>query len=189
MYYNHEIFNIYYKKYGNGKQNLIILPGWGDNRKTFNFIINNLKDYFTIYTFDYPGFGKTNFPDKHLQIFDYAKVINDFLDENNINNPIIIGHSFGGKIAYAYAQNHRVDNLVLAAPSLIKPTKTLLQKSKIILYKLLKKINKYTNNKLQKYMNKLGSKDFQNSHGIMRRIMVCAVNSYYGMASPLTLIS
>lgn len=28
-------------------------------------------------------------------------------------------------------------------------------------------------------MNKLGSKDYQNSHGVMRRIMVSSVNTYY----------
>ena len=107
MYYNHELFNLYYKKLGGGKQNIVILPGWGNNRETFNYLIDTLKEYFTIYIFDYPGFGKTKFPNKDLTIYDYATVINDFLDDKNINKPIIMGHSFGGRLIILLASIHK----------------------------------------------------------------------------------
>lgn len=169
--------DINYRIYGEGEDALLI-HGWGQSTYQMLPIAHILKGYRCL-VIDLPGFGESLTPKNVLTIKDYAHVIHKLCVKLKFKPSLVIGHSFGGKIAYAYAQNHRVDNLVLAAPSLIKPTKTLLQKSKIILYKLLKKINKCTNNKLQKYMNKLGSKDFQNSHGIMRRIMVCAVNSYY----------
>ena len=94
---NKENFNYY--KYGNSKKVLISLPGWGDTRKTFDFYINNLKDKFTIYIFDYPGFGNSKFPNKVLTLDDYVIYIKNFIKEKNINNPYIICHSFGCRIA------------------------------------------------------------------------------------------
>ena len=38
-------FNIFYKKYGKGKNNIIILPGWGNNRETYNYIIKKTLPY------------------------------------------------------------------------------------------------------------------------------------------------
>ena len=43
-------FNIYYEKYGNSKDNILILPGWGDTRSTFNNLISLLKNNFTVYS-------------------------------------------------------------------------------------------------------------------------------------------
>ena len=34
---------MYYEKYGTKKQNILILPGWGNTRETFNNIINYFK--------------------------------------------------------------------------------------------------------------------------------------------------
>ena len=98
MYIKLDDINLYYEKYGNKKQEIIILPGWGDNRKTFYYLINYLKDYFTIYIIDYPGFGNSKFPDKDLTIYDYKEFIIKFIKKLKIKNPIIIAHSFGGRI-------------------------------------------------------------------------------------------
>ena len=48
MYLNINNINLYYEKYGTKEQTIVILPGWGDTRKTFDYLINYLKDYFTI---------------------------------------------------------------------------------------------------------------------------------------------
>lgn len=181
MYYNHEIFNIYYEKYGNGKQNLIILPGWGDNRITFDFIINNLKDYFTIYIFDYPGFGKTKFPDKHLEIFDYAQVINDFLDDNNINNPIIMGHSFGGRLIILLKSIYKkhFQKIILMDSAGIKNF-SFKKTFRKYLYKFLKKL-KFLFKDKEKYLKKLlsifGSTDFKNIEVNMQKTFINIVNT------------
>ncbi len=58
MFFEYNNISLYYEKYGNSKNVIIILPGWGDTRKTFNYLIDLLKDYYTIYILDYPGFPK-----------------------------------------------------------------------------------------------------------------------------------
>ena len=89
MYYKHSLLNLYYEKYGNNRNVLIILPGWGNNRQTWNYFINTFKNYFTIYIFDYPGFGNTIFPQNNLTIFDYGMLFADFINDNQINNPVL----------------------------------------------------------------------------------------------------
>ncbi len=97
MYLKIQELNIYYEKYGNKKQNILILPGWGNNRKTFSYLINFLKNYFTVYILDYPGFGNSKL-NKTLTIFEYTSIINDFIKILKMESPILIGHSFGGRI-------------------------------------------------------------------------------------------
>ena len=48
MYYNKDDFSIYYEKYGKSSKTILILPGWGDTRKTFSFLIDYLKNKFLI---------------------------------------------------------------------------------------------------------------------------------------------
>ena len=80
--------NFICKKYGNKEKVLIILPGWGDTRTTFDFYVQSLIEKFTIYIFDYPGFGESIFPNKDLTIDDYALYIKKFIEENSKITPI-----------------------------------------------------------------------------------------------------
>jgi len=181
MHYYHEIFNIYYEKHGNGKQNIIILPGWGNNRETFNYLINNLKEVFTIYIFDYPGFGNTLFPKHDLTIYDYAQVINDFLDDKNINKPIIIGHSFGGRLIILLASIHKkhFSKIIFIDSAGIKNF-SLKKTFRKYLYKFLKKL-KFLFKDKNKYLNKLlsifGSTDFKNINPEMQKTFINIVNT------------
>ena len=159
--------NFKYYKYGNGKKVLIILPGWGDTRKTFDFYINNLKDKFTIYIFDYPGFGNSKFPNKVLTLDDYVIYIKNFIKEKNINNPYIICHSFGCRIAILLISKYRIliDRLIIIGGAGIR-RKSIIRKIKILRYKLLKKLSIFIRkNKKDKYLNNLikkyGSSDYK----------------------------
>ena len=78
-------FTIYYEKYGNKDKNILILPGWGNNRKTFDYLISILEKDYSIYILDYPGFGKSKFPSRDLYIKDYSYLIRNFLIEKKIS--------------------------------------------------------------------------------------------------------
>ena len=71
MYLTVKDLTIYYEKYGNGKNIILILPGWGNTRETFRYIIDYFKDKYTIYIIDYPGLGKSPIPTKTLNIYNY----------------------------------------------------------------------------------------------------------------------
>lgn len=119
---------IYYQKLGKGKP-LVMLHGWGDSVFTFWPIVDFLKDDFTIWLIDLPGFGKSDLPKKVLTILGYAKIIAQFLKQNKINKPILFGHSYGGKISIKLAALYPklISKLILEASSGIKLKKTLVQ--------------------------------------------------------------
>lgn len=181
MYYNHSLINLYYEKIGTSQKVLIILPGWGNNRKTWDYFIKVFKNYFTIYIFDYPGFGKTTFPQKNLTIYDYAKVFNDFINDNNLYNQIILGHSFGGRLIILLTSlyHQRFKKIILMDSAGIKNF-SLKKSFKKYLYKLLKKLAFLFKNK-EKYLKKLlsifGSNDFKNIDVNMHKTFINIVNT------------
>ena len=77
---------------------LIFLHGWGITSEIFKPIYYFLKDDFKIYDLDLPGFGNSPI-EKPMALKDYAEKVYKFLKNNNIEKPIIIGHSFGGAVA------------------------------------------------------------------------------------------
>lgn len=142
MKFNVKDFTMYYEKHGNNDKNIIILPGWGNTRETFNYLISILKEEYTVYILDYPGFGKSTFPNRDLTIKDYSYLITEFIKKKKINNPTLIAHSFGGRIIIDMFQDLKVkiNNLILIDIAGIKPKKSLFKKIKEKTYKLLKKL-------------------------------------------------
>jgi len=166
--------NFYFEKYGNSKKVLLILPGWGNTRNTFDFYINNLKDKFTIYIFDYPGFGKSKKLKTPYTIYDYTEYIKKFMERENITNPYILCHSFGCRIATILIGKYRVlvDRLIIIGGAGIK-NKSIKRKLRIIRYKILKKVSLFIPKKKKKeYLNKLimkyGSNDYKELTNIER---------------------
>lgn len=140
MYYKYNNHNIYYEKYGNFKKNIIILPGWGETRKTFDSMINKLKKEYTVYIIDYPGFGYSSYIKKELTIYDYSNIVYNFIKDNKIKNITIISHSFGGRISSILIGKNKlkIDKLILLDVAGIKRIKI-----KILLKRYLYKILKF----------------------------------------------
>ncbi len=173
----------YYEKYGNKEKVLIILPGWGDTRKTFNYYINNLKDKFTIYIFDYPGFGNCSFPNHSLTLDDYVLFIKNFICEHNINNPYILCHSFGCRIALLLIGNYRVlvDKLIIIGGAGIR-RKSLKRIIKTYKYKLLKSLKifikkKNRSNYLNRLFLKYSSEDYKSLNNYQKTTFSNIINT------------
>ncbi len=166
MYYEFLDYEMYYEKVGCGNKNILILPGWGETRITFFKMINYLSDGFTVYIVDYPGFGNSPFPNKDMTIYDYALLIKNFMTDLEINDPLIIAHSFGGRIATILngVLNVKISKMLLMDIAGIKPKKSLKSKIKEKVYKIKKKfINLFCKNrkeKLEKLRKKYGSSDY-----------------------------
>ncbi len=189
MYYNKDDYSMYYEKHGNGDKTLLILPGWGNTRNTFRMMIDYFKDKYTIYIVDYPGFGKSVFPNRDLTIYDYANIIRDFMTDEDITNPIIITHSFGGRISTLISGYYKdkVDKLIMIDTAGIKHKKGLFKYLKQLLYKFLKKIKFIIPKRkrslyLKRLINIFGSSDYKNLDKYMYNSFKNIVNedlSYY----------
>ena len=122
---------------------------------------------------DLPGFGESNEPYSIWTMYDYAECIDELLKSLKIDNPILIGHSFGGKISLIYASKYKVKKLVLFGSPYKKEIKKLSTKTKIL--KKLKRVPLL--NKLEGFAKKhIGSRDYKNASEFMRKILVEHVN-------------
>ena len=176
-------FTIYFEKYGSSNNNILILPGWGDNRTTFRYLIDVLKKEHTVYILDYPGFGESSFPNRDLCIEDYGDLIKDFIKMKNISNLTIIAHSFGGRIVIDLFKRFNLDikNLILIDIAGIKPKKNIWKIVKEKTYKLLKRTSfffpkKFKSYYLEKLIQIFGSSDYSKLDPNIRRTFINIVN-------------
>ena len=141
MFDRYKNLSYYYEKYGSNKKSILILPGWGNTRETFYYLINQLQNKYTIYIIDYPGFGNTSQLQEEWTLEDYTEWIISFMKKNGIHNPHIIAHSFGGRITSLLISKYhiQVDKILLIDVAGIKRRKNIKQFLKEKLYKVLKK--------------------------------------------------
>jgi len=146
-------------------KNIIFLHGWGSNKEIMS-CMNIFLDYKMIFI-DMPGFGKS--PNELiLDTNDYSNILNIFLKEKNFTKDVIIGHSFGGKVATLLNPNL----LVLLSSSGILTPKPINVKIKIYLFKIFKifKILGFTS--IYKYFSSGDIKDMsQNMYEGFKKIV------------------
>ena len=164
--------DINYIQYGNSKgKDVVLLHGWGQNIEMMRPLGDNLED-FRITILDFPGFGESSEPEKALTIYDYTDMLEELLKELGVKNPIVMGHSFGGRVAIVYASRNKVEKLVLFGAPCIREERKSLKES------MLKGIKKLPGmNSLGEYMKKhIGSEDYRNASPVMRETLVNTVN-------------
>jgi len=172
-----KIDDLYINYYQYGKDDgidFVFLHGWGQNMQMMMPLSNAFAHFFKVTVIDLPGFGKSDEPNKVLSVLDYVNIINKLFKKLNIKNPILLGHSFGGRIGILYASIYNVRKLILLASPYQKTTKKITLKQKIL--KKLKKI-KFLSKYESYFKNKIGSADYKNASLIMKKILVESINT------------
>lgn len=164
--------NINYIQYGSGSD-VVLLHGWGQNIAMMKPIGDRLQKNHRITILDFPGFGDSEEPKTALTVYDYCEILEELLKKLKVKKPVIIGHSFGGRIAIIYASRNEVEKVVLfGSPCIRKEVKPSL---KLRMLKSLKKIPGI--NKLEGFAkNHMGSRDYKNASEVMKKILVNVVN-------------
>ena len=132
--YKGKLFDVHYEIINHNCINdVIILHGWGSNKEVMKSAFKDyLKEFRHIYI-DLVGFGKST-QDIVGNSHDFAKIVELLLSRIQASKNIIIGHSFGGKIATLL----KPKLLVLLSSAGILEKKSLSVKGKIAIAKLLK---------------------------------------------------
>jgi len=115
------------------KVDLIVLHGWGSNKSLMKQAFSPYMDSFRHIYIDLPGFGNSTC-NVALTTQDYARIIELLMIHMNASKDIVLGHSFGGKIALLL--DPKV--LVLVGSAGIYTPKSLKVNAKIALFKVLK---------------------------------------------------
>lgn len=165
---------INYIQYGNTQgKDVLLLHGWGQNIEMMKPIGDALAKKFKITILDLPGFGASEEPKFAWTLNDYSEMLEIFVDQLKIRKPIVIGHSFGGRLAINFSSNNVIEKLILFG-SPIKPEKS----SESLKVKTLKSLKKLPgmNNIAEKMKKYIGSRDYKAASTIMRQVLVNTVN-------------
>jgi len=98
----------HYREYGasRGARPVVLLHGVASNARIWITVGPRLGEHFRVYALDQRGHGETEGPDSG---YDFAGVAGDlgaFLEELQLERPVIAGHSWGGNVALEYAATH-----------------------------------------------------------------------------------
>jgi len=98
----------------NDNKALVFLHGHPGQISNWKYQIKYFKKYYRTIVYDQRGFGASEKP-KRVCLDDYLIDLEELLKKLNINieDTILVGHSFGGLIAQEFAAVHRVKGIVL----------------------------------------------------------------------------
>lgn len=177
--------NIHYEVQGQGKA-ILLLHGWGCNTTYYAHLMNILSQKHKVIALDFPGFGQSEEPTTPWDVSEYTDFVLTFLQELEIKEISLIGHSFGGRVIIKLATLEqkmiKINRIVLIDPAGVKPKKTCKQKMKIYLYKagknflMLPGIKQLYPDTLENLQQKNGSPDYRQASPMMRQILVKTVN-------------
>jgi len=169
---NIQNLDVNYIQYGEGKD-ILLLHGWGQNIEMMKPIGDNFSDKFRITILDFPGFGESEEPKEPWTIEKYVSLVEELAKKLNIKKPIVIGHSFGGRVAIKFSSRNPIEKLVLFGSPCIR-----IQENLSLSVKILKKLKKLPGmNNIGEYMKQfIGSRDYKAASPIMRQTLVEVVN-------------
>ncbi|MCI8277002.1 MAG: alpha/beta hydrolase [Clostridia bacterium] len=171
-------WKINYEVLGEGNP-VILLHGWLATLETMRPLANNLSQNFKVYLVDVVGFGKSDIPEHPLKTDDFGDFLEGFIKNLQIKNPILIGHSNGGRTIINAVGRGIVSpkKIVLIDSAGIKPKRSLSYYFKVAFFKTgkiilnilpnTKKIKKFK----EKLRNKVGSSDYKASSPVLKETM------------------
>ena len=178
-----EGLNLHYTDSEKGEKTVVMMHGWGCNHTTLASIERvALSCGYRVINVDFPGFGDSQEPNDVWGVEEYTRQIEALTKELGIKTPIMLGHSFGGRVGILYASRNQVEKLILVDAAGIKPKRSLKYYWKVYSFKAIKRLmylflGKETAEKhLDARRAKAGSSDYANASPMMRRILSKVVN-------------
>lgn len=173
--------SINYEASGQGRD-VVLLHGWGGNLGSFAPVHASLARSFRVYSLDLPGFGLSDEPPVPWGTEEYGELVANFLEELGIKSPIIIGHSFGGRIAIYLGATRDVKKMILVDSAGIRPKRRPSYYAKVYSFKAAKLLARFPlwrkqgDRLVEGLRRRIGSKDYMQASGIMRETLVKVVN-------------
>jgi len=104
----------------------VLLHGWQDDLHTFDLLAHELQGW-RLVRMDLPGFGGSEVPPDTWNLDDYVDCVAAFIDKLGLQPSLLIGHSFGGRIAIKGVATRKLtpEKIVLIASAGVAHTATL----------------------------------------------------------------
>lgn len=162
--------------FGGGSPRVLALHGWGRRGADFG---NSLKGISALAP-DLPGFGASPPPNEVIGADGYADIVSEMLPEFD-RPPVLIGHSFGGRISVCLAARFpgRIGPVILTGAPVLR---TGVARQPRLSYRIIRSLNKagvVSDERLERLRRQSGSDDYRSATGVMRDILVKVVNESY----------
>lgn len=135
----------------------MFLHGWGGGLESFIGIAKMLTDSYRCLLFSLLD----EVPIDALHLDDYANYVKSVISKYDYSELIIVGHSFGGRVALRIATTSVVDKIVLVDSAGLKPKRTIKYYLRVINYKTRKLLGWSTKG--------CGAKDFISLCPVMKK--------------------
>jgi len=173
-----------YIEEGNGTP-VLLLHGWGASFDTYKGIIGALKNRCRMVAVNFPGCGQSETMKAPWTLEDYCDFCLEFMEKTRLENPIIIGHSHGGRVTLKMAAEKMVNppKIILLDSAGLIPKKSFKQKFRAKSFKTIKKvlslpvIRNHSEGLLNKARAHYGSADYNAAPEVLRKTLVSLVNT------------
>lgn len=172
-----------YQQEGDGPQPVVVMHGWGCTADTMAVpAAAAAGEGTTVYNLDLPGFGGSDEPPVPWGVEEYTAFVEEFCRRQGIERPVLIGHSFGGRLAILMASRTPVAKVILLDAAGIKPRRSLKYYVKVYSFKLGRRLlplltgRRRGDKMIEKWRRKAGSSDYSLASPMMRQVMNRAVN-------------
>ena len=176
--------NIEYTEEGTGYP-VLLLHGWNSSFAVYGGIINLLKSRYRVGAVNFPGCAGSEAMHTPWNLEDYCNFVLKFMEKLNIENPIVFGHSHGGRVTLKMAADGMINppKIVLLDSAGLIPKKSFKQKFRAKSFKAIKwgltlpLIKNHSEGLLDKARKHYGSADYNAAPEVLRKTMVSLVNT------------
>lgn len=163
---------------------VLLLHGWGSSSGAYRFIINSFSDRFRMIAPDFLGFGESDMLSEAWEVADYVYLTVKFIKALGIEKPILVGHSFGGRVIIKMVGEGLVspEKIVLMDAAGVKHKRGFRASVRLAAFKTVKRlltlpiIRNYSANLLEKARGYFGSADYNSAPPVLRQTLVKVVN-------------
>ncbi|MDR2912036.1 MAG: alpha/beta hydrolase [Alistipes sp.] len=176
----------------NSPTEIVLLHGWGCDGSIWAGVKAHLTEAgHRVEALDFPGFGTSQEPPEAWGMEDYAAWFERWLTERGIVNPVLVGHSFGGRVAIIHASRNAVGKVVLVDAAGVKPRRGMTYYIKVWSFKAMKRLTPIVlgRARAQEMINRrraaAGSADYRAASPVMRGTLSRVVNEDLRRHMPL----
>ncbi len=176
----------------NSPSHIVLLHGWGCDGSIWQGIQKHLEaSGRRVTSLDFPGFGNCPEPSAPWGMEDYTAWLERFLAERGIENPVLMGHSFGGRVAVVFASRNPVSKVVLVDAAGVKPRRSAAYYIKVWSFKVLKRLAPLVVGRhkaaagIERRRAKAASADYNAASPVMRGTLSRVVNDDLRRFMPL----
>lgn len=169
------------ESYGSSPFGILALHGWRRDHSDFTAVLTRPEPCLDAIAIDLPGFGGTPAPEASWGSSRYAEALLPLLDEMQ-RGVVVIGHSFGGRVAVHLAAiaPMRISGLVLTGVPLFRASDG--PRRSPLGFRVVKKlanVGLVSSERLERERRRYGSADYRAASGVMRDTLVTLVAEDY----------